>query len=79
MVKRINDVANREADWRDQQWKLKQERMKQAHIEARQRRQVEYLTPLGIDEGIKGHSIYDYGRDVDWRTEEPAKLQRDLP
>ena len=78
MVKRINDTANSEAAWHYQQWLLKQERMKQDRTEAKKRRQVEYLTPLGIDEGIKGHSIYDYGRDVDWRTEEPAKLQTDF-
>lgn len=79
MVKRINDAANRETAWHDQQWQIKQERMKQDRIESKKRRQVEYLSPMGIDEGLKGHSIYDYGRDVDWRTEEPAKLQRDLP
>lgn len=41
---------------------------------------IEWWRPMGIDEAIHPitKKIYDYGRDPDWRTDEPTKLMREL-
>lgn len=75
---RENKIANETAAFQYRMREQQLERMKREHVAWQAKQKTEFLTPMGIDEGIKGRVIYDFGRDVDWRTEEPAKLQTDF-